>query len=130
MAGVNICPKINLKQSIPQSENLKTGPSEFSCSLRIKKESKEAFVLHRWVIHFSLSEKCLFYVFKGCKCDFSTYFSTSVWSKTVYHMYKFLKRSISIVHVGSETACHQRDRQTAFYSPLQNGHQTIHKECK
>ena len=40
-------------------------------------------------------------------------FSTSVWSKTVYHKYKFLKLSM-----GFETVCPEKDRQTAFYSPL------------
>ena len=39
--------------------------------------------------------------------------STSVWSKTVYHKYKFLKLSM-----GFETVCPEKDRQTAFYSPL------------
>ena len=40
-------------------------------------------------------------------------FSTSVWSKTVYHKYIFLKLSM-----GFETVCPEKDRQTAFYSPL------------
>ena len=40
-------------------------------------------------------------------------FPTSVWSKTVYHKYKFLKLSM-----GFETVCPEKDRQTAFYSPL------------
>ena len=39
--------------------------------------------------------------------------STSVWSKTVYHKYIFLKLSM-----GLETVCPEKDRQTAFYSPL------------
>ena len=39
--------------------------------------------------------------------------STSVWSKTVYHKYKFLKLSM-----GFKTVCPEKDRQTAFYSPL------------
>jgi len=41
--------------------------------------------------------------------------STSVWSKTVYHKYKFLKLSM-----GFETVCPEKDRQTAFYSPLKS----------
>ena len=44
--------------------------------------------------------------------------STSVWSKTVYHKYKFLKLSM-----GFETVCPEKDRQTAFYSPLETSAQ-------
>ena len=98
-AGVNICPKksetvypeiwgilklsglINQKIFETVYQNFQTVSK--ACALILLWTGIKRNYCTRWGIYLSLSKKCLFNIFFDWKCDFSAYFSKSVWSKIV-----------------------------------------------